>query len=485
MSAASAPASTEGRRESKPFGKTVRGKSQAAIAFLGSTIFLFLIWTSNPFGAVGVLKTASYNAFMKGGPGDFKEGSNAILVETVLQRRAGVAPSTFMLLPDLNRIKEVGAFLGASHPRMGKTAAPYYSQFGLQADVADWFAKVAGDPVSGLVHFRSFVTLAAAAAASVFIAWLFNHAGPWSALSVMLIMGFADWMIYLSQSIYFVVFLNILAFAIPWFLLCSERKRFILFLAVHGAIVFIRSLCGYEFISCLILAPLPAITYSVVNSAQPLAVWLRMSALCCFVGIFSFGLAIGSHWSKAVFIEKLQPENALAFLTHRSRINTSLGYPPSALVPVDRELKSSSALYRTVNKLGFEGLPAANIFAAANAVAACLSGHFITFPGGVLCISNGIYLAFFFACFGWFTVRRKRLAASPTYRSVVTWLATSAAAILSSFSWYVLAINHSLHHTFYVLICLFFAFIPVATVFCVKLMSLERELRRNQTPQRA
>ncbi|MDX2079448.1 MAG: hypothetical protein SFU53_01555 [Terrimicrobiaceae bacterium] len=438
-------------------------KLQKPLLIAAFTILLSTAWIINPFGAQGFPDTRFTRPTPE--PGSFSEVSNRIVAVTTERRMDGTTPSAFMLLTEDNRLLEVRNFFGEDFPNMTNDAAPYYSQFGIQADLALALSRGFGSAAEGLLAFRFVITVAAAAAFSIFLLWVVECLSWKTALLVTAVMAFADWMIIFSQSIFFMAFLNVLAFSLPWILLAKggsiPKKAFGTAVSFHLVITFARCLAGYEYLTCLILAPVPALTYASWMEGFSIFRWIRRCMIFVAAGTLAFLVAVGCQFVKAVSVEGLPPNQALAFLVYRSSDNTQVGLGPLDFNRADAALKASSRVYRALNKLGIEGPSAAKAFLTAYRSCAYLAGNLLTLPRGIG-VPFVVFLAGYAAAIWLYRKRRKRFIEP---RKADALFVASAAAFLASASWLALAFNHSMIHTYYNLICFYFAFVPTALSF--------------------
>jgi hypothetical protein len=116
-----------------------------------------------------------------------------------------------------------------------------------------------------------------------------------------------------------------------------------------------------------------------------------------------------------------------------------------------------------------KGPETAECFLTIYRICGYLAGNALTLPGRIG-LPFGIYLTLVVACTIMYFLSWKN-GLAPTDASVTqALLAATGASAIASFSWYVLAFNHSMIHIYYNLICAFFAFVPVATIFCTRLL---------------
>lgn len=192
--------------------------------------------------------------------------------------------------------------LPALHPLVIQTAwlsfEPYRSQFGLTGVVLAPLRDATG--AHPAAFSAVFALLTAAVVAGVFAAahrWL----GPPTGDVACGLAAFAPGLLRFAPSLYWVPFLMLLPFALVWWLYPRGRK-FALLTAV-GAAVMLKALCGYEFITAVILAPVAAAWFHQHRMCEPLRRRAAFAAGIITAGLIGFAAAMALHvWQMEVVL---------------------------------------------------------------------------------------------------------------------------------------------------------------------------------------
>lgn len=205
----------------------------------------------------------------------------------------------------------------------------YLSQFGLQGAA---LSAIAG---AGQADLFTFSFAAAGAMALLFCAGLaifFVSAGRWvgrlaAHCAVALTACSLIWMSF-APSLYWAAVLLLLPFQIVWFLepRTAGRRRFVIFVlpAVTLAVA-LKCLCGYEYVTAVILAPVAALVFHRARRGEFGWRIIRPAAALTLAGIVGFAAALVIHSQQ---IAALTGQSGWASIAARARDRTvEIGNP--------------------------------------------------------------------------------------------------------------------------------------------------------------
>lgn len=187
-----------------------------------------------------------------------------------------------------------GGFLRMPQPN----DAPYLSQYGLQGHVLSWMQRLTGgDELAILRRGRRLFALTAAMVLALFLLALRRELGSAVAHGVGLGLLASDWMVFFGPNAYWATALLFAPMAFSfWAYADWPRGRF---LAAIAFLVAMKSLCGYEYVSSVILAAAPAVLWHELR--RPAGAWLRSVK-----AIFGLGLAGSAGFALALVLHLAQ-----------------------------------------------------------------------------------------------------------------------------------------------------------------------------------
>ncbi|MEH2955744.1 hypothetical protein VV089_22790 [Candidatus Merdisoma sp. JLR.KK011] len=147
----------------------------------------------------------------------------------------------------------------------------------------------------------------------VLLYWLYRESGLWTAGVVYVTLLFTNWTAYSVRNIYWVTWTMLLPMIALLALMMWEQRygkqKDVWLFALSFGTIFLRSACGYEFISCVMVAlELPLIYYA-VKEAWELRLYLKraliagIGAITGFLGALFVNLALMAGlrgWKEAV-----------------------------------------------------------------------------------------------------------------------------------------------------------------------------------------
>src|SRR5207245_2222813 len=86
--------------------------------------------------------------------------------------------------------------------------------------------------------------------------------GPWVALGTAVLLALSDWIVFFGRNLYWAAPLLLLPAAFSWRAyprLPPAGPRRLRYFGMLGVLVLLKSLCGYEYLSNVILSALPAV----------------------------------------------------------------------------------------------------------------------------------------------------------------------------------------------------------------------------------
>lgn len=323
---------------------------------------------------------------------------------------------------------------------------PYSSQVGLTglglAAVRDLTgASAASVAVAGGAAFAFLTALVVAAVLVTAQRWLGPPTGDVAcvlAASTPVFLAFAP-------SLYWVPWLMLAPFAVVWCFFPranTPARRALLFGAV-GAAVLARALCGYEYITTVVLAPVAAAWFHQTRAGDSLPRRIGVAAGLVAVGLLGFAAAMALHAGQQAAV---LGEDGIAVIRARA-VGRTLG-DPQAEVAV-----AGAAVVSTTSRLRFA---VENFLAYFDQRAVSVAGGFGRVRVDVpLKWVVGAVLAFAAAT----ALTRRRLPREATPLAGAGLLGLGAGV-----SWQVLAVNHMCVHRHLNLIVFAVPFLPLAYV---------------------
>ena len=257
--------------------------------FLGlATLFLFLSFAFNAFG------TISTEGFLS----NYKD-SEALVVNQIVCN--GQPYGNQLLSVSANSIK-LDNSKQITDDCSEKSVIPYSSQFGLQGKFNTAMYEVVGKPL----HLTTSTYVVILQISTAFLsAILFALLGLWALLqlgkipSLILIMfvALSPMIVGFSHNLYWALPLLIAPLVYTLFLYRTNltKRRAILFFLGLGILLYIRYLCGYEYITTITIMVVAAVIYWLVVGRVKSKVFIQQSVLILAVSVIAFGLSLITH----------------------------------------------------------------------------------------------------------------------------------------------------------------------------------------------
>lgn len=337
-----------------------------------------------------------------------------------------------------------------------KELVPYSSQFGLQGKL-----YTAGfNLLSNFVHisavtYVTIVQLATAMGSAVVFGllalWVRSRFGLIPASVFGLLVAMSPMVVGFSRNLYWTLPLLVLplVFALYYYRLKSTKKRMLLFWLILGILLYLRYLCGYEYITTLTIMIVAAISYYLYIGGSKTKVYIQQSIIVGVVSFLAFGAALVTHVG-ALNAYTGSTGKSVSIITQRAADRTSnadqyLKYPYENLkglasdyykvtdtyVHYDKQMESNSKPLATLVALSnYMLLPVIHLpisFAASFSLYAQSMGMFV------------VLLALLY-------VMRKKWIPKRLSTQIRALYLAFAIGLLGYFSWLMLGYSHSLVH---------------------------------------
>ena len=175
---------------------------------------------------------------------------------------------------------------------------PYLSQVGLQGIIFNIFAPEDIAKLGDYFLFaRSIIGFIFAFLLGIFLVKSQLEFGLESALISLCLICISSWIIAFSKNLYWLIFIHFFPFILTWCFYDKfvSRNRFNLYLLFIGFVMAIKSLCGYEYLSNIVLSPIVAIVYYEIKWKTPIRQILVKSLSVFVVGCAGFVIAVLIH----------------------------------------------------------------------------------------------------------------------------------------------------------------------------------------------
>jgi hypothetical protein len=331
----------------------------------------------------------------------------------------------------------------------------YYSQFGLQgvalAAVRQWgqweligFAYVAA---------RVFALLTAMTLAAFFTA-VALQLGRLSAGVGVLLTALSPIPIKFAPSLFWATFLLFAPFVATWCLwpwLTRRRGGSAAFYAILFGLVLLKALCGYEYITTVILSPLAALGFHRVRAGTFSWRFVGSVGAVCATGVAAFATAVALHAAQLNAlpnVRDMHPDGGWGIILQRAKTRT-VSDTEYEIVHRDISNKpvmglSPEASYKVRCFLHYFKMPAFATSHAFPATRKVVKLYWVLWAAGALAVAAAVWPG-----------------RSPTFRALGL---ASAVGLAASLSWHVAAVNHMCIHQHLNQIIFHIPFLPLAYV---------------------
>jgi hypothetical protein len=193
--------------------------------------------------------------------------------------------------------QDLGPFHCLQYPGGGE-CADYTSQFGLAGVVLGAIkTQVEMDGVLFALLAGAATALLTATMAGAVFAGAQRWLGPPVGDLACFLAAFSGVLLPFATSLYWAPFLLLMPFTIVWCLypLCRTPGRKAVLFTLVGLAVLTKSLCGYEYITTVVLAPLPAAWFHQHRLGEGLRRRFLTACVLVVVGLLGFGSAMALH----------------------------------------------------------------------------------------------------------------------------------------------------------------------------------------------
>ena len=175
----------------------------------------------------------------------------------------------------------------------------YGSQVGLQGIIlAGVRQQLGGELEHFAVPAASAFALLTAAILALFFLDLAQRIGPVAGNAGVAATVLMPILLPFATSLYWVAFLLFAPFVWSWWIYpraIGQPVRLFGWLLGVGLFTLLKCLCGYEYVTTIVLSPLVAVGYHGVREARPLRSWLVHALLGVLAGAAGFALALALH----------------------------------------------------------------------------------------------------------------------------------------------------------------------------------------------
>jgi hypothetical protein len=237
----------------------------------------------------------------------------------------------------------------------GNWGGAYTHQFGLQYQALNYFAPKNLSALEAylgtmrLINAFIFVMLL-----TCFVLIMKREFGKCVALFLTGCLMGSKWLIAFAFNLYWVIFLAFAPFVLTWafYPKSSDGRKFYGLWLLTGALVFFKALCGYEYITNVILSPLVPIVYYEVLKMAPVKRIVQKSIRIILSGLIGFFLAICFHvrqaWDYSHSLKKALLDdflfNALIRTSGDDRLKKLFHWSPWSDLRVFKDYFSTDAL---------------------------------------------------------------------------------------------------------------------------------------------
>ena len=372
----------------------------------------------------------------------------------------------------LGDLKTKGGFLYTEEVNVStKIPGVYTSQVGLQGLILNSVQELLKiNDTEFLGYSRIFVSLLLAITLSLILYTTWVEFGWITSVTFFLLIISAFWIVAFSKNLYWVEFTLFLPFAAGWYFyqkVIHARSQFSTYLMITGGLILLKSLNGYEYITNVILGASIGPLYYELEAGTRINGVIKRIVMICLAGIAGFIVAYGLHLLQ-LFIFTQDFRESLSILIERATTRT-IGINPyttacdySNFVILVLKYLNSQSIFRTdiplvwmfsLYAIGVTLLISHRVKKQTSLliiiIALTLIGisisvdMFIGKPGlgitQLLAISVGI-------CLLLYGILSLTNYTPPRPDKLIHLAYTTAWALISSFSWVVLAKNHMACH---------------------------------------
>jgi hypothetical protein len=334
----------------------------------------------------------------------------------------------------------------------------YSSQFGLQGR-AYTFGYVVTDkvlpfsvPVGPYIIFAQLTTAALSALClAAIVVWIRGRFGGGAAVVLTLGTALSPMLVGFGRNLYWVLptmVLPLLA-TLYWYDDRATSRRQLLFWTAVGLLLYMRYLCGYEYLTSLTIMVAAVVGYHLWMRRAALRVYVWQFLTVLGVSLAAFGLALGTHVA-GLRGPAGSAERALTIVKQRAmeRTSRSDSYLTYAITGLKFNLSDQYTIADSYVDFDKRAEQPSQFWASLASVLNYLFMPVFTMPF-VFVQPFATYvqsLAVFVLALTWLYVRRRRWVQPMQLRAVEALFVGAAIGLIGFLSWLVLARSHSLVH---------------------------------------
>ena len=239
--------------------------------------------------------------------------------------RAGHLTGDCAFVVNRLRLPDAGAWDSMAGWDRGTGFTPYRSQFGLQAVALAAVGRATGASPEQMIAFGNVLFgLAAAALLAAFFASVAGRVGPLAGHAGVLLTACSPPLLALAPAVYWALPATLAPFVFAWLTYpwaARSRWNSAAFLGGLVALVCVKGLCGYEYITTVIVSPVAAVVYHRAAAGDGLRRWLRPAVAVGVAGLVGFAAAVGLH---AAQVSALTGGSGLAVIRERAASRTAV-----------------------------------------------------------------------------------------------------------------------------------------------------------------
>ena len=206
----------------------------------------------------------------------------------------------------------------------GETWAPYRSQFGLAGSVLAAVRRMTGESPERVVAVGGAICgLMSAALLAAFFASIGSRIAPVAGHVGTLLTACSPPLMLFAPTVYWMLPALLAPFVFAWFVYpwaTRSTGRMALFLTGTAALVCLKGLCGYEYISTVVAAPAAAIVFHRAAIGDAMRKWVAPVCAVGVAGTIGFGVSVALHVAQ---ISAQTGEDGLRVVVERASARTA------------------------------------------------------------------------------------------------------------------------------------------------------------------
>ncbi len=244
--------------------------------------------------------------------------------------KSNLGSDSFLILNRLYYLTEnLNAFyplIVGSHLVNGQNIiVPYMSQLGLQGVIISNSTQLLHiDPLLSAFTFSHIFVLILSLVFAILFTSLSKYFGFFPSLIGILLLGFSPWIALFGFSLYWTAFLLFIPFTICWFFypyFVENQKSRPFFIFAIALSVCLKCLCGYEYITNVILSCIVPIYFHHFQNKSLNKQFIKNTIIILGAGVLGFIAAIGIH---SLQLSLIFNTNGLELIAQRAKDRTGV-----------------------------------------------------------------------------------------------------------------------------------------------------------------